>query len=139
MMKRLFSFLLIATALTLTLDSCHKVVRDQTFALVDEMNDSVLVAKIDGTRVNFDITEAVFTNGAVMYGDSVIIHYIGDLSKKRAFAESVHLIDRPSQVITVPADGSVDSTKEMKLRDVDPKASNRAKRASDIARQFIKK
>ena len=138
-MKRLLSFLFIAIGLTLTFYACHKVVRDQTFALVDEMNDSVLVAKINGERVKFDITEANFTNGAVMYGDSVIIHYIGDLSMKRAYAEAVHLVNRPGRIVEVPTDGSIDSTKELKTIDVDPKAARRAKRANDIARQFIKK
>ena len=120
-MKRLFSFLFAIAAIALLSVSCrHKVVRDDVKALVDEINDSVLVGKIDGTKVKFDIREASFTHGAVMYGDSVIINYIGDLSMKRALAKTVFLLERKSQIIEIPIDASKrDTTAELKVKPVD--------------------
>ena len=105
-MKKLFAFLFAVFALAVISVSCSKIVKDKVTGLVDEINDSVLVARIDGSKVNFDIREATFTNGAVMYGDSVIIHYIGDLSKKRALAETVYLIERTG-VIVEPFDVAI--------------------------------
>ena len=132
-MKKLFGFLFAALAVVLLSVSCrHKVVRDECRALVDEINDSVLIGKVDGTSVKFDISEAVFTHGAVMYGDSVIINYIGDLSMKRAFAESVFLLDRKSNVIEIPRDPAKrDTTAVMKVKPLDKKEMTEMKAKGD--------
>lgn len=119
-MKRFLGILTVCAAVVvLTLTGCHKVVRADVRALVDEINDSVMVTKIDGKVVKFDISEAKFTNGAVMYGDSVIVNYIGDLSMKRAFAESVYLIVKVGNVVVVDPNAP-DTTKEMLTRPIDP-------------------
>jgi len=119
-MKRFLGILTVCAAVVvLTLTGCHKVVRADVRALVDEINDSVMVTKIDGKVVKFDISEAKFTNGAVMYGDSVIVNYIGDLSMKRAFAESVYLIVKVGNVVVVDPNAP-DTTKEMLTRPFDP-------------------
>lgn len=125
-MKKLFGFLFAAAAVVLLSVSCrHKVVRDECRALVDEINDSVLVGKVDGSRINFDIREASFTHGAVMYGDSVIIHYIGDLSMKRAYAESVFLLERKGNVIELPKDPAKrDTTGPVKVKPIETKELN---------------
>ena len=114
-MKKVLGFIFASFATCLFLASCHKVVKDKTSGLVDEINDSVMVVKIDGSKIHFDIREASFTHGAVMYGDSVIVDYIGDLTKKRAVAESVFLIDRPSAIVEIKP-GEIDSTAELKTR-----------------------
>lgn len=118
-MKKLTGFIFAAFALALLSVSCHKVEKGQTSGLIDEVNDSVMVLKIDGTKINFDIRDASFTNGVVMYGDSVIVYYIGDLSKKRALAESVYLINRLSPVVEIK-EGEIDSTAELKTRQATP-------------------
>ena len=140
-MKKLFGFLFAAVAVVLLSVSCrHKVVRDECRALVDEINDSVLIGKVDGTKVKFDISEAVFTHGAVMYGDSVIINYIGDLSMKRAFAETVFLLDRKSQIIEIPRDPSKrDTTAEVKIKPLDSKEMSQKKAKGDRMLRVAKK
>ena len=140
-MKKLFGFLFAAVAVMLLSVSCrHKVVRDECRALVDEINDSVLIGKVDGTKVKFDISEAVFTHGAVMYGDSVIINYIGDLSMKRAFAETVFLLERKSQIIEIPRDPSKrDTTAELKVKPLDSKEMTQRKAADDRMLRAVKR
>ena len=140
-MKKLFGFLFAAVAVVLLSVSCrHKVVRDECRALVDEINDSVLIGKVDGTKVKFEISEAVFTHGAVMYGDSVIINYIGDLSMKRAFAETVFLLERKSQIIEIPRDPSKrDTTAELKVKPLDSKEMTQRKAADDRMLRAVKR
>ena len=118
-MKKLFAFLFAVFALAVITVSCSKIVKDKVTGLVDEINDSVLVARIDGSKVNFDIRDASFTNGAVMYGDSVIIHYVGDLSKKRALAEAVYLIARTGVIVEIK-ENEIDSTAELQTRPASP-------------------
>ena len=139
-MKKLFGFLFAVAAVMLLSVSCrHKVVRDECRALVDEINDTVLVGKIDGSRVSFDIREASFTHGAVMYGDSVIIHYIGDLSMKRAFAESVFLLERKSQIIEIPKDPEKrDTTVKLLTKPIDGKKAEESDRMVRAARKYAK-
>ena len=132
-MKNVKGFILAALALpTLWLASCTKVVKDQTSAVVEEINDSVMVARTADGKVHFDIADAEFTNGAVMFGDSVVISYIGDLSKKRALAERIRLVPRPSPVIEVVED----TTKELKTRPADPKEMKEINRMLKAAKKF---
>lgn len=118
-MKKVFGFIIIAFAVALTTASCrHEIKHDKTTGIVDEINDSVMVLRTtDNGKVKFDITVASFTHGAVMFGDSVIVHYAGDLSMKRALAETVFLIDRPGNILEIK-DGEVigDKTPELKTR-----------------------
>ena len=140
-MKKLFSFLFAAAAVVLLSVSCrHKIVHGETAGLIDEINDSVMVVKIDGSKVKFDISTASFTHGAVMYGDSVIINYIGDLSMKRALAENVFLIDRPSRVVIIDHNAPVDSVQQAPLltRPSDPAKLEREKRGVDAAKYYAK-
>ena len=135
-MKRFLGILFAVVAVAIVVVSCRKVVRSDVHAVVDELTDSVMVCKIDGDKkVKFDITEAKFTNGAIMYGDSVIVNYIGDLDEKRAFAETVYLIVRPSA--TIPME--VDSTKELITRPADAEKVKQTKEGIEAARQHFKK
>lgn len=117
-MKKIFGFIIAFFAVLLLSVSCRKVVKDKTSGLVDEITDSVMVLKIGDSKVHFDITSAVFTHGVVMYGDSVIVDYIGDLKEKRALAEAIFLIDRPSPIVEIKH-GEIDSTKELLTRPAD--------------------
>jgi hypothetical protein len=121
-MKRFLGILLAVVALSVAMVSCRKVVRADVRALVDEINDTVMVCKIGDSKVKFDIREAKFTHGAVMYGDSVVVNYIGDLSEKRAFCESVYLLDRPSNIIEIDRSKPVDPKAEPQTRPADAKA-----------------
>lgn len=132
-MKKLFGFLFAAAAVVLLSVSCrHKMEHGETSGLVDEINDSVMVVKIDGSKVKFDITVASFTHGAVMYGDSVIVNYIGDLSMKRALAETVYLLERPSQEVVIDHNAPKDTTKtKLVTRPADNDKRERARRAAE--------
>jgi len=139
-MKKLFGFLFAIAAATLLTVSCrHKMEHGETRGLVDEINDTAMVVKIDGSKVKFDITVATFTHGAVMYGDSVIVHYVGDLSMKRALAETVFLIDRPSRIIEIPRDPAKrDTTAEVKTMPLDPMKQRKSNRMIRAAAKYAK-
>ena len=117
-MKKLLGFLFAVLAVSMLSVSCRKVVRDNVSAIVDEINDSVMIARTADGKVIFDIRDTKYTNGAVMYGDSVVVVYVGDLSEKRAFAESVRLVPKPSPVVT----DEVDTTKVLQTREASPEA-----------------
>ena len=120
-MKKVLGFIILVFAASMLAISCkNKISHDRTSGIVDEINDSVMIARIGADKVKFDITTASFTNGAVMYGDSVIIHYVGDLSKKRALAKSIYLIVRPGTVVELK-EGEIDSTKTLETRPVENK------------------
>ena len=131
-MKKQFGYLFAAVTFILLTPSCrHKMEHGETRGLVDEINDSAMIVKIDGSKVNFDITVASFTHGAVMYGDSVIVNYIGDLSMKRALAESVFLLDRPSKEVVIDHNVTPDTTKvKLVTRPADPEKREKARRAA---------
>ena len=117
-MKKLLGFLFAVLTVSLLSVSCRKVVRDNVSAIVDEINDSVMIAQTADGKVIFDIRDTKYTNGAVMYGDSVVVVYVGDLSEKRVFAESVRLVPKPSPVVT----DEVDTTKVLQTREASPEA-----------------
>ena len=112
-MKKVLGILFSAAVLSLLSVSCRKVVHDKCTGLVDEINDSAMVVKVDGSKVKFDILQAKFSNGAVTFGDSVIVHYVGDLDDSYAVAELVYLMIRPSKTVPV---GVVDTTLELLTR-----------------------
>ena len=119
-MKKLLGFLMAVAAVAMLSVSCHKAERGEATGQVDEITDSVMIVKIDGSKVKFDITDCAFTNGAVMYGDSVIIGYVGDLSASYSVAETCYLLVKPSEVVEIEP-GVIDSTKELKTRPADEK------------------
>lgn len=139
-MKKLFCLLFAVSAAVLLTVSCrHKMEHGETRGLVDEINDTAMVVKIDGSKVKFDITVASFTHGVVMYGDSVIVNYIGDLSMKRALAESVFLIDRPSQIVEIPRDSEKrDTTAVLQTKPVDPAVLEKNRRGMKAAQRYAK-
>ena len=134
-MKKVFGFLMAVAAVALLSVSCRKVVRAEATGLVDEISDSMMVVKIDGSKVVFDITECTFTNGAVMYGDSVIINYIGDLGEKRALAETCYLLVKPSPIV----EEGLDTTKVLMTREADPEDVEEIDKMIEAAKQHQKK
>lgn len=134
-MKKVLGFLMAATAVVLLSVSCRKVERAQCVGVIDELTDSFMITRVDGSKVKFDITEAKYTNGAVMYGDSVMIDYIGNLSMNRAFAEVVRLIPRLSP--TIPME--VDSTKELQTRPAESERVQQTLKGIEEAKKHLKK
>jgi len=125
--------------MTLLSVSCrHKMENGEVRAFVEEINDSVMITKIDGSKVNFDITVASFTHGAVMYGDSVIINYVGDLSKKRALAKSVFLIERPGKIMEFDRNAEPKPGVEMMTRPAAPDVVKETDRAIRAAQKYAK-
>ena len=140
-MKKLFSFIFATAVVVLLSVSCrHKIEHGETSGLVDEINDTSMIVKIDGSKVKFDISVASFTHGAVMYGDSVIVHYVGDLSMKRALAETVYLIDRPSRIVIIDRNEPIDTTDKTPLltRPADPAKVENDRRAVNAAKYYAK-
>ena len=134
-MKKVLGFLMALAAVALLSVGCHKVVRGDATGLVDEITDSVMIVRIDGSKVKFDITECAFTNGSVMYGDSVIISYVGDLSASYSVAETCYLIVKPSPTVEV---GVVDTTKELKTRPADPERRKEVSKMLDVLKKSQK-
>ena len=134
-MKKVLGFLMAVAAVVLLSVSCHKAERGDATGLVDEITDSVMIVKIDGSKVKFDITECVFTNGSVMYGDSVVISYVGDLSASYSVAETCYLIVKPSPTVEV---GVVDTTKELKTRPADPERRKEVSKMLDVLKKSQK-
>ena len=134
-MKKVLGFLMAVAAVALLSVSCHKAERGDATGLVDEITDSVMIVKIDGSKVKFDITECVFTNGSVMYGDSVVISYVGDLSASYSVAETCYLIVKPSPTVEV---GVVDTTKELKTRPADPERRKEVSKMLDVLKKSQK-
>lgn len=63
------------------------------------MTDTTIVASMGDYNITFDIKKAEVTNGAVMPGDSVVVHYLGELSDKEATALVINLIPRKGKVV----------------------------------------
>ena len=89
--------------------SCEEKIQ-QTRGKIKKMTDSTIVATIDKYDVVFDSKQAKFDVGAVMTGDSIKIHYIGNLRDKKAKAVLVALIPRIGNTITI----GFDPSKELK-------------------------
>lgn len=72
-----------------------------------------MIVKIDDYDINFVTKQAKYDNGAVMPGDSVVIHYVGDLREKHAVAAIVRLIPKPGRIV----EAGYDPTKPLKVSD----------------------
>lgn len=93
------------TAILLAMVSCQEKIQT-TKAFVRKMNDTVMTASIDKYDIKFDIKKARCDNGAVMPGDSVVIHYIGDLREKQARALLLRLMPKKGTVVEAVYDPS---------------------------------
>ena len=80
MKKTLFAFLI--TILLFTFAGCRDNIKTCA-GKIKNMTDTTLVANMGDYDITFDIKKAEVSNGAVMPNDSVLIHYVGDLSEKK--------------------------------------------------------
>lgn len=76
--------------------------------VISEMTDSTMTVTIDGNKDIYDITETSFTNGAVQFGDSIVMTYKG---KK---AQTVRLIEPRGRIVIF--DSENDSNIELLTR-----------------------
>lgn len=73
---------------------------------INKMTDTTIVTKIGDYEITFNTKKAEYTNGVVMPGDSVTVHYIGDLKEKWARALLIRLIPSQSNVVNAVHDSS---------------------------------
>lgn len=111
-MKKLSVLLLFLAVVCCTLHSCREEIKTCA-GQIRELNDTVMTTKIGDYDIAFDIRRAEYTNGAVMAGDSVTVHYTGDLKDLHARALLVYLMPRPGRVV----DAVYDPSKELKVSD----------------------
>jgi len=96
-MKNLTAFLLCCAALLAV--SCHRREIKVCSAVVEQMTDTTMVTKIGSYSITFGTRQARYDNGAVMAGDSVIVHYVGDLKERHATAALIRLIPPKGNVV----------------------------------------
>lgn len=99
--------------------------------LVDRMSDTSIVTKIGDYSITFDTKKAKYTNGVVMPGDSVTIHYVGDLKEKHATAAIVYLIPPKGNVVNAV----YDPNKELKTA---PMSEEDAKNLDEFVKSVMK-
>ena len=104
--------IMILAGVVLTMMSCQEEIKT-TRGLVKRMSDTTLVAQIDKYDIVFDTKKARIDNGAVMIGDSVTVHYIGDLREKKARALLLCLIPKKGTVV----EAVYDPSKELKVKE----------------------
>lgn len=103
-MKKIIEFMALV-AVVLAMTSCKDKIQT-TKGLVKRMSDTTIVATIDKYNIVFDTKKAKCDNGAVMPGDSVTIHYVGDLRDKRAKALLIRLMPKKGTVVEAVYDPS---------------------------------
>jgi len=122
-MKKIFSFLVLTTCLVLV--ACHSEQIRLTQGHIKEMTDTSMVVVIDNYDITFVTKQAKYDNGAMMPGDSVAIHYVGDLREKHAVAALVKLIPPQGNYVKP----GYDPTKELKTA---PMSEEEAKKFDDL-------
>ena len=103
-MKKILSFLTVL-AIVVGLTSCEEKIKT-TRGVVKRLTEKELIATIDKYEINFDITKAKVDNGALMAGDSVVVHYTGDLREKQARALLLRLIPKQGTIVEAVYDPS---------------------------------
>ena len=116
-MKKILSFLTVL-AIVVGLTSCEEKIKT-TRGVVKRLTEKELIATIDKYEIKFDITKAKEDNGALMAGDSVVIHYIGDLREKQARALLLRLIPKQGTIV----EAVYDPSKELIVKKDTSKAS----------------
>ena len=112
-MKKILSFAA-CLMLLLVMSACREEIKNCSGSIY-ELNDTVLTAKIGEYKVAFDITQTRYDNGLVQPGDSVTVHYIGDIRDKKAKAVIINLIPRKGNMMIIT--DKPDLTKELKTAD----------------------
>ena len=103
-MKKILSIVTVL-AIVVGLTSCEEKIKT-TRGVVKRLTEKELIATIDKYEINFDITKAKVDNGALMAGDSVVVHYTGDLREKQARALLLRLIPKQGTIVEAVYDPS---------------------------------
>lgn len=106
----------------LTISSCKDKLQT-TNAEVKKLTDTTFVATIDKYDISFDSKDARYDNGAIMEGDSVTIHYVGNLRDKKVKAMLVKLLPREGNIVEV----KYDPTKDLKTKEISPEELKKLK------------
>ena len=107
-MKKILSLLSLVVVLSL-FASCQEKIKT-CHGKVKRVTDTTIVATVDKYEILFDTRDANFLNGAVLFGDSAVFNYIGDLRKKEVRAMVVNWIPPKPHYIKK----GYDSTQELK-------------------------
>lgn len=76
-----------------------------------------MVTIVGDYSIAFDITQTRYDNGLVQPGDSVNVHYVGNLRDKKAKAVLVNLIPRKGVIMEIT--GEPDMSKELKTKEME--------------------
>lgn len=120
--------------LLLGVSACREEIKSCSGS-IKELNDSVMTTRIGEYEVAFDITQTRYDNGLVQPGDSVNVHYLGDLRSKKAKAVIINLVPRKGKVVDVT--GEPDFTKELKTKG-QPMSAEEQKAMDDFVRESKK-
>lgn len=112
-MNRILSIASLVLLLAL-LHSCREELKSCS-GHIKEQTDSTLVIVTGGADVTLDIMSTRYDNGLVMVGDSVNVHYVGDLRSKSVRAMLIRLVPRKGRVI----DAVFDPSKELKVSETE--------------------
>jgi len=131
-MKRIIS-IVFCFAFMMLFYACREEMK-VTSVKLNGVTDTTVVANIDGHEIAFDIRKATFDNGMVMAGDSVTVHYIGDMGQGTAKALLIKLIPRKGNVVNAIYDPS----KELKTDSLSESESKAMHEAIEFAKRHRK-
>lgn len=97
------------------------------------MTDTTMVATMGDYAITFDTKKAQYTNGAIMDGDSVVIHYVGDLKERKAKAAIVKLIPKKGRVV----EAVYDPSKELEVSE-QPMSKDEEKHLEGFVKKYRK-
>lgn len=97
------------------------------------MTDTTMVTSMGDYAITFDTKKAQYTNGAIMDGDSVVIHYVGDLKERKAKAAIVKLIPKKGRVV----EAVYDPSKELEVSE-QPMSKDEEKHLEGFVKKYRK-
>ena len=124
------SVILALAFVALLLSSCQEKIQTTTVK-VKKTTDTTMVATIDKYDITFDVKQARCDNGAIMAGDSVVVHYIGDLRDKQAKALLLRLIPKKGTVV----EAVYDPSKELKTKPMTPEEQKQFEEGIEFAKK----
>jgi len=122
--------LLPAIAALFLLSACSSDDIKMERGVISEMTDSTMMADIDGSALSLDITKALYPNGAVQQGDSVIINYRGET------ALSLMLIPQQGRIVIVGPEP--DESKELLTRPAENVDKKEQEKTREVFRKYGK-
>ena len=122
--KSFITMMFAAVAVVFGMSACSSDDIKMERGVISEMTDSTMMADIDGSALSLDITKALYPNGAVQQGDSVIINYRGETALSLTLIPQQGRIvivgpepDESKELLTRPAE-NVDKKEQEKTREV---------------------